>query len=373
MRKNFLPSLTQLACVLALAASSVTAAAQLPTPTPLAVAAGPLGAVQVSGVVSGAALSASPQVAGGSGGLNLTNAFVILQRATGAWRFYVQAGAYSLPALGAPRRSTLAYTGVFGPAPQAYAEWKGGRSWSLRAGILPTMIGQENTFSYLNFNIERGVIWNDMENAVSRGAQFNYHRGRWSAALQYGDGFFSGDYGAVSAMGGYQLTGQDSISLVGLWPNRATPPNATFQDANARLLDLMYTHTGKRWTWEPYLLAFSSPASRSLGYQRTASAVGAAVLADYHWSRRWSLAARGEFAVGGGAGDLSAHQNILGFGPGARVFTFTVTPTWQDGGLFARADVSWVELARFAPGLGFGALGQDGGQFGAAIEAGVAF
>ncbi len=373
MRKSFLASLRPLACVMALAGTAVTAAAQLPTPTPLAVAAGPLGVVQVSGVVSGAALTAAPRLAGAGGGLNLTNAFVILQRPTGTWRFYLQAGAYSLPALGAPRRGTLAYTGLFGPAPQAYAEWKGGRDWSLRAGILPTMIGQESTFSYLDFNIERGVIWNDMENAVSRAAQFNYHRGRWSAALQYGDGFFSGDYGAVSAMGGYQLTGQDSISLAALWPNRATPPNATFQDANARLLDLMYTHTGKRWTWEPYLLVFSSPASRSLGYQRTANAVGAAVLAAYRWSDHWSLAARSEFAAGGAGGGTAAHQNVLGFGPAARVLTFTVTPTWQDGGLFARADCSWVALARFTPGLGFGAQGRDAGQFGLALEAGVAF
>ncbi len=373
MQKSLLPSLAPLACVLALAASAVTAAAQLPTPTPQAVAAGPLGVVQVSGVVSGAALSASPQFAGASGGLDLTNAFVILQRATGVWQFYIQAGAYSLPQLGAPRLGTLAYTNRFGPVPLAYGEWRPNTNWSLQAGLLPSLTGQEGAFTYTNLNIQRGVIWAALENDISRAMQINYQRGRWSASLQYGDGFFSRDFGAVSGMLGYALDAADTVSVVGLWPNRSTPANPTASEANGQLLNLMWTHTKGEWTLEPYLVLFGSPASPVLGYSQPANAYGAAFLAAYRWSPRWSLGVRGEFATGGAAGGDNAHQNILGFGPGARVFTITLTPTWDDGDLFARADVSWVELARFAPGLGFGALGQDGGQFGAAIEAGVAF
>lgn len=362
-----------MALVSALAALSVPAAAQLPAPRPLAVNAGPLGVLQASGWVSGAALTANPQPAGGTSGTNLTNAFVILQKTTGEWRFYLQAGVYSLPALGAQRKSTSAYTGLFGPVPQAYGEWRPDAHWNLQAGLLPSLTGEEGTFTYTNFNIQRGVIWADLENDVSRAAQLNYQHGRWAAALQYGDGFFSRDFGAASAMVQYQVDAADSAALVALWPNRSTPPNPSASIANARLLNLLWTRHDGRWTWEPYLVLFHSPSSRILGYSHPANAAGAAILADYRWSRHWSLGARGEFAAGGMIDGATAHQNVLGFGPGARVFTFTLTPTWQDGGLFARADVSWVELAQFSPGLGFGAQGRDGGQFGAAMEAGVAF
>ena len=147
MQKTFVSSLARMALVPALAALSVPAAAQLPAPRRLAVNAGPLGVLQASGWVSGAALTANPQPAGGTSGTNLTNAFVILQKPSGEWRFYLQAGVYSLPALGAQRKSTSAYTGLFGPVPQAYGEWRPDARWNLQAGPFPPPPGQGGPFT----------------------------------------------------------------------------------------------------------------------------------------------------------------------------------------------------------------------------------
>ena len=63
--------------------------------------------------------------------------------------------------------------------PQAFLKIVPTDNFSIQAGKLPTLIGAEYTFSFENFNIERGLLWNQ-EPAVSRGVQANYTRsGRW--------------------------------------------------------------------------------------------------------------------------------------------------------------------------------------------------
>ena len=44
-------------------------------------------------------------------------------------------------------------------------------------GSLPTLMGAESTFTYQNFNIERGIVWNQ-ENAINRGIQVNQTTGQ---------------------------------------------------------------------------------------------------------------------------------------------------------------------------------------------------
>lgn len=289
-------------------------------------------------VISGSA------VAGATSRGELSNALLTLTKPAGTWQFSITAGAYSLPALGAPWQSTSAYTGLFGPVPQAWVTWAPSKTLSLRAGQLPSLLGQESPFTYQNINIQRGLLWNDMENTFSRAAELDYANGRWSAALQFGDGFYSRRFGAVSGVLSYSASKSDSVAVALLWPNRATPPNATFHDANARVFDLMWTHQSGPWNWTPYLLWFDSPANASAGFMHSARAAGAAWITSYRWSKSWSLGMRAEYAgeaVTEATGD-AAHQDILAFGPGARAWSLTATPAWRRGNLFVRGEMAAV-------------------------------
>ena len=96
-------------------------------PYPASFDAGPLGKITVDGVLSGLALyqTPNPTFAGGpdhnSGYLDLSNAQLILNKSDGPIQFYVQAGAYSLPALGATYfKATTITPNTFGYVPQGF-------------------------------------------------------------------------------------------------------------------------------------------------------------------------------------------------------------------------------------------------------------
>ena len=81
-------------------------------PAPAVFDAGPLGKIMVDGVLSGDAFwQSSPRSTPSSpahspGYADITNAQVIINKTDGPIQFYVQAGAYSIPALGAPYYTT---------------------------------------------------------------------------------------------------------------------------------------------------------------------------------------------------------------------------------------------------------------------------
>lgn len=357
----------------AAAGAPVVHAAPLTLPPPVSFNGGPLGTLSAQGIVSGMwSGSNEPTGSNPQNRFETSNAFVIVQKTTGELQFYVQAGAYAFPSVGVPRATTTAYTNLFGPVPAAYLKVVPDGEWSFEAGKLATMIGQESTYTYLNFNIQRGVVWNDMENAVSRGVQANYASGPISAALQVSDGFYSKRYGAVEAMVGYSLSPTNTVSFVALVPDRNTPPNPTFTDANARLYNLMWTYSTGPWVLAPYLIAMDSPASPSAGFADSAHASGAVFLASYSFTKRWSLGSRLEYATSSGNAG-SANGNILGYGPNSKAWTLTFTPTYQNQGYFARAEASYVHAVDFVPGSVFGSSGTNANQFRVAVETGLMF
>ncbi len=73
-------------------------------------------------------------------------------------------------------KSGVATNANYGIVPQAYIKLQPTAAFSIEGGKLPTLIGDEYTFSYENLNIERGLLWN-AEPAVSRGVQANYTQG----------------------------------------------------------------------------------------------------------------------------------------------------------------------------------------------------
>ncbi|MHB1573298.1 MAG: outer membrane beta-barrel protein, partial [Acidithiobacillus ferrooxidans] len=65
--------------------------------------------------------------------------------------------------------------------------------------------------------------------------------------------------------------------------------------------------------------------------------------------------------------------NLTGFGPGSHAWSLTVTPTYQDGGFFARAELSYV-TASMQSGTGFsGSNGLAQNQLRGMVETGFMF
>ena len=59
-------------------------------------------------------------------------------------------------------------------------------------------MGAESTFTYQNFNIERGIVWNQ-ENAINRGIQVNQTMGKYlTASFSWNDGYYSNRYSWLS-------------------------------------------------------------------------------------------------------------------------------------------------------------------------------
>ncbi|MGH6957177.1 MAG: outer membrane beta-barrel protein, partial [Caulobacteraceae bacterium] len=124
-------------------------------PNPPTVDAGPImGKITVDGVLSGMGLwQTHPQIDFfGSqtrrDEFDVTNAQIIINKSDGPVQFYIQAGAYALPALGAPYvHAAKQDDNSFGFAPQGFLKLVLSPAFSVQAGALPTLIGDEYTFT----------------------------------------------------------------------------------------------------------------------------------------------------------------------------------------------------------------------------------
>ncbi len=372
------------------AATPTPAPAPSPSPTPspspssTSLALGPL---TVDGVFSAFSLFTSGVNATGSfrtsSGVdtnNLTdvsNGFLIVNKGAGTFRYGFAAGAYNIPVVGFALNKTIqngANTSLYGALPSVYIEYAPTASFNVQAGKLATYTGQESTYTYENINIQRGMIWN-IETAVSRGIAATLTGSKFNGSLQLNDGYYSGSSG-LGVEG--QITNTPSSSttyeFVFVLPNSSAPPNATASIANKRLYNPLVTYTTGKWQFQPYLLWVESPASSALGYTRSEQAFGAVALATWSLSSTWSLPFRVEYGKNGSnPGDTSPNANLLGYGPGSAAWTYTLTPTYRHGIIFARAEASDVNVTNFTPGLAFAASGTQSNQFRSGLEAGIQF
>src|ERR1035437_5185505 len=128
--------------------------------------AGPLGKLSVNGIVTGFAQFQNNSVPGDDKAqATLSNGQIFIQKPDGKLQYYIQAGAYTMPTLSVPfvnAQNTV--NNFYGPVPVAFLKLPAGKTTSFQIGSLPTLMGAESTFTYQNFNIERGIVWNQ-ENA----------------------------------------------------------------------------------------------------------------------------------------------------------------------------------------------------------------
>ena len=335
--------------------------------------AGPLGKLSVNGIVTGFGMWQGNHVPGDSNTqAALSNGQVFLQKTDGWFQFYVQAGAYTVPALGTPFLATdKTLSQLYGPVPVAFAKFQAGKNTSILIGALPTLIGAEYTFSFENMNIDRGLLWNQ-ENAVNRGIQLNQTMGKFTASLSWNDGFYSNRYTWLSGALAY-ANGPHAISFVagGNYGQTGFQTYATPVQNNGSIYNVIYTYTKGSWIIQPYFQYTDVPTNANIGVVKGASTTGGAVLLSYAFKHGFSLPVRWEYITSSGS---AAQDSVnLMYGPGSSGTSVTLTPTFQYGGFFFRGDLSWVHASSYTPGDVFGSTGANNNQPRAVAEIGFIF
>jgi hypothetical protein len=289
-------------------------------------------------------------------------------------QFYVQAGAYSLPSLGTAYFKSKDLVGdTYGLVPIAYVKIAPTAEFNIMAGKLYTLQGGENTFTFQNFTIERGLLWNQT-NAVNRGVQANYVRGPLSLSLSLNDGYYSKHYNWLSGTISYALSSHDSITF-GASGNLGRTRKSSFATPtvlnNGQLYFVSWTHSDGPWTIQSYAQLGHVPKDEEVGIMHGASTYGVAVLGKYSFSDEFSLAGRTEYIES--SGSLTNGAPSLIYGPGSGAWSLTLTPTWQRGIFFVRGEASLVRAHDVAPGFGLGTDLDKRSQTRGLIEAGIIF
>jgi hypothetical protein len=301
----------------------------------------------------------------------------------------VQAGAYTIPALGTPYFNTPKATGDFFSAlPLASLKLAPTDAISIQGGKLPTLIGAEYTFTFQNMNIERGLLWNQ-EPAISRGAQLDYTADPLAFSFSWNDGFYSNQFTWFTGSLAYSLDKQNTFTIAAggnyahstkvttTTPFFFTTATPLFQN-NETILNVIYTYNSAPWTITPYFQYTNVPGNSSppLNTFSPASTYGGAILANYSfpedsWLPGFSLPVRFEYISS--TGSIANGAPNLIYGPGSSAWSVTVTPTYQYGIYFARAEFSHVGTNSTTPGLAFGRDGMNTTQTRFLFETGVLF
>lgn len=340
---------------------------------PLVFDGGDLGNLSVNGVISGMGVIQTNHASGDNPGTGvLTNGQVILQKADGMAQFYVQAGAYEIPSLGAGILSTeKSLSDLFGAVPVGYFKLNG-KTTSLEIGALPTLIGAEYTFTFENMNIERGLLWNQ-EPAISKGLQLTQALGKeWSASLSWTDGFYSNRYTWLTGSLAY-TKGANALSFVagGNYGKTVYQTFASPIQNNSSIYNIIYTYTKGSLVMTPYFQYTNVPTDTQIGVTKGASTTGGAFLLSKTFSKGLSTGIRYEYIASSG-GPASGSVNLL-YGPGSAGESVTITPTYQKSGFFTRGEVSWVHVNNRVDGFAFGTEGNASNQLRAMVEMGFIF
>jgi hypothetical protein len=337
--------------------------------------AGPLGKLSVNGIVTGFSVFQNNSVPGDDKAqATLSNGQIFIQKADGKLQYYIQAGVYTMPTLSVPfvnAQNTV--NNFYGPVPVAYLKLQAAKNTQFLIGSLPTLMGAESTFTYQNFNIERGIVWNQ-ENAINRGIQVNQTVGKYlSAAVSWNDGYYSNRYSWLS--GSATLTkGPHSLVYDGMGNlgQTAYQTTATPVQNNSYMHVVIYTYTKGPWIVQPYFQYSKLPTGAKVGVPKGTSATGGAFNLSYAFKSGFSLPVRVEYLTSSGSA-TDGSVNLLGFGAGSAGTTFTATPTYQKGGMYVRGDLAWVDATNFTKGDVFGATGTNASQFRGVLEFGFIF
>jgi hypothetical protein len=308
---------------------------------------------------------------------DVSNAQVFVQKTTGWFQFFLQAGAYNIPVLGVPfAQDGPTISNLYGAFPQGYLKLVKG-NFNIEVGALPTLVGDEYTFTFENMNIERGLLWNQ-ETAVSRGVQLNEVYKKLTLAFSVNDGYYSNRYTTLSGSLAYAINATNTLTFVGQGNAGSNVKNTVatpLLQNNSMIYNLIYTYTKGNWIISPYYQYNAVKRNAAIGIGAGSHTNGGAVLFDYAFKHGFSLALRPEY-IRSASGNLSdPTSKLLGIGPATGAFSFTATPMWVKDGFFIRGDISVVHVTNFNTGtsFAFGPTGTNLNQVRGVIETGFMF
>src|SRR5205085_3157472 len=140
---------------------------------------------------------------------------------------------------------------------------------------------------------------------------------------------------------------------------------------NSDIINLIYTYNAAPWTITPYFQFTHVGASPKLGFGHDASTYGGAILVNYAVNDNVNAAGRAEYITS--TGSLASGAPSLLYGPGSSAWSLTFTPTYQEGFVFLRPEISFVKATSITPGFAFGRSGGSTSQARIMFEAGVVF
>jgi hypothetical protein len=331
------------------AASKTATPAPTPTPTATPYASGTIGGdllvfgVSTNNTNATGALD-TPTGADKQSRADVSDMLVNGSLTSGYYKVSATLGGYNFPTIGTAINSTFNnYKSVSGNATCANTScytlaplWQVGytspdQHINIYGGQIGTLLGAEGAFTYQNVNIERGLGW-ALEPVFSRGVHVGYTNGPWTVAAEYNDGFYSGSWRTIEYEVAWAPSSTTSWTFVGMNPGANVPGNATSFIANQSEYNLMYSHTAGRWTFSPYALYVSSPASAANGYTTTEGDYAISLLGSYAFSSSISVGFRVEDAENLAATNDFSPNAFLLYGPGSGAWTYTLTPTYKFAG-----------------------------------------
>ncbi len=314
---------------------------------------------------------------------DVSNAQVMIQKTSGWLQLFAMGGAYSQPALAG--NYTRAYTqtdGTWGFFPVGWISLAPSDEWRLDIGKIFAIGGGENTFTYQNINIQRGLLWTQT-NVVTRGMQLNYTGSAFSANLAWTDGSYSNTYNWISGQVSVPINERHgvNVSWTGSVSANAMNTMATpLLQNNSQITTLNYGYNSPHWSITPYLQMTVVPAAPQVGIMGTSGTQGAAVMGAYRLNpndggkaakQNITLPLRLEYLNSWGNSGVST--NNLMYGPNSAAWSATLTPTWQRGAWFARLEGSYVRALNPTPGAAFGLNSNANSQARVMLEAGILY
>lgn len=341
--------------------------------TPFSIDSGALGKVYVGGAVTGLYLSQDNGSGGKKSQVDLNNAQVFIQKVDGQFQFYSQFGQYSFPTLGSAYvKASDATKANFGSVPVYFLKYAPTDAFSVQAGNLTTLIGDEYNFDFQDVNIQRGLLWNQ-ENLVNRGVQANYTTGPLALSASVNDGFYSKRFTWVDLSATYTIDKENTLAVVLAGNTKkqkvSTSVTPVLQN-NSQIANVIYTHTAGPWMATGYAQYTRVPASSVYGTTKAGSTTGVAGLVSYAVGNGFSLGGRAEYIKD--SGSKNGAPDLLGYGVGSNAYSLTFTPTYQYKNYFTRAEYSFVK-ANDTTGAVFGTTGKKTFENRGLLEVGVLF
>jgi hypothetical protein len=367
-----------------------SAHASMSGPSQIQIDGGPVGPLQISGGFDGYGYAMNNTLSGNkTGGVQLGNALVELQKTSGVVQFTLEAGAYSAYTLGyAPGTAgpngqnyfaeSPLYAGYITVAPNAHV--------SFSAGQLNSLEGYEGAQDWNNYNVLTTELFY-VENAQNRGFEVAANAGKFSATVSISDGYFTKVVNYLQYLVTYTPDTNDSFNLFGATNLGMTGPNVTgignLLYDNSTMFGAWYTYTNGNFSLTPeiqyqYNRAQSKYAGSGYQIGGPVSNIGLALFGDYQFGSNgpWSIGAFAEYASESykkGATYAGVSPDYFGFGPGSDLAGFSVTPTWQYKDIFARADLGYIHVNAGSDGTAFGTNGVQKNQFTGILEGGLLF